>query len=118
MSNELEIVGEYDFVADADAARLLLETEGIRAFLDDENFVLGTAVVAKVLVAASDVERARELLTAWDDERLARSDAPPAVDEAANEATCCLACQATIPPGQDRCPACGWTYEPQATEPV
>jgi hypothetical protein len=23
----------------------------------------------------------------------------------------CLSCRATIPPGESRCPSCGWTYE-------
>lgn len=39
------------------------------------------------------------------------SDAPPAeFSKPASEATECLACHATIPAGQTRCPKCGWSY--------
>ncbi len=65
---ELVTIATFDFPVEAEAQKLLLEQHGIRVFLADDNLVAtdwfySQAVGgAKLQVAASDADRAREIL--------------------------------------------------------
>ena len=65
---KLVTVATFDFRAEAEVAKLFLEEQGIQAFLADDNLVgmdwfLSNAVGGvKLQVAASDVDRARDIL--------------------------------------------------------
>lgn len=48
------------------------------------------------------------------------TEAPPppwSVRPSTDEGTECLSCGASIPPGEERCPACGWSWEGSESEP-
>jgi hypothetical protein len=66
--DELVTIASFDFPTEAEIQRVLLEQEGIRAFLADANLVgtdwfYATAVRGvKLQVAASDAQRASEIL--------------------------------------------------------
>jgi hypothetical protein len=110
-ADEPVTVATYRFAHEAEFARLVLEREGIRAFILDAetvamDWLLGGAVgYIKLQVAASQAEAAAALLA----ERPKPSDQEAAENEGA-ESTC-LACGAPLAESQSRCPACGWSYE-------
>ena len=66
MQSELATVATFRNAFEAHAAKNMLEEQGIRAFLADENFSnlsYAVPVTAKVSVAQADAERAKELLS-------------------------------------------------------
>lgn len=102
MSTDLIPVASFVTAAQAAAAKVALEAEGISCFLKDTNVVsmdLGNAVgYVKLLVAADDAERANELLRT------------PFVDWpsfASSEAPRCLQCGDELATGHERCRHCG-----------
>lgn len=113
MSHDLQTVAEFQFLAEAQAARLHLQAEEIPAFIADAETVtadwfLGNAIgYIKLQVPGDRAEAARAALqrrrrTPRDGEEDARStpkDSP------------CLACGAVIPNSRRACPQCGWSYE-------
>jgi len=122
MSDEFVTVATFPTLPEAEAARLMLETEGIPAFLGDAEIVsmdwlLGNAVgYVKVRVPPSHVAAASELLGRIDAERRRRraeAETDPDAGWDDTGPTACLACGATMPEGEneDRCLACGWSYE-------
>jgi membrane protease YdiL (CAAX protease family) len=115
MAEELVTIATFDFPTQAEAERLLLEQEGIRTFLADDNlvgmdwFVSNAVGGAKLQVAAQDADRARKLL---DEYRTLKAD----VDEnlSGKEVTfACQGCGKSITfPGErcghvEVCPHCG-----------
>jgi hypothetical protein len=119
MSDEFLTVATFATVPEAEAARLMFESEGIPAILTDAEIVnmdwlLGTAVgYVKVQVPPSKAEAASALLERIEAERRRRraeaadpeDDAWPLSDDLA-----CLACGTEMPEDEHRCPTCGWSY--------
>ena len=103
-------------LADAHTLRLLLETEGIPVWVDNEllqgalgDIPLGWATAPRILVRRSHAAAAQAVV-----ERFTREHAPAGL---AGEHAC-LACHS--PMGEaDTCPACGWTFrsKPATDEP-
>jgi hypothetical protein len=65
MSDSIVTVATYRTAIEANVAKNVLESNGIRAFLADENFSnlnYAIPVSAKVQVSAADAEKARDLL--------------------------------------------------------
>ena len=69
--DKLITIAAFDFPADAETRRVVLEQEGIRTFLADGNlvgtdwFYANAVGGAKIQVAESDVERARQVLAEY-----------------------------------------------------
>lgn len=102
MSNELVPVASFVTAAQAAAAKVALEAEGIDCFLKDENVVsmdLGNAVgYVKLLVSADDAQRADELLrTPFDDWPSFTSSQTPR----------CRQCGEKLALRDESCPHCG-----------
>lgn len=117
MSDELMTVATFTTLPEAEAARLMLETEGIPAFLSDAEIVsmdwlLGNAVGnIKLRVPASFAEPAAALLEQIEAERRARRDTADDEDDfALTDEMTCLACGTHMPEDEHRCPSCGWSY--------
>lgn len=119
MSEEFLTVATFATVPEAEAARLMLESEGVPAILTDAEIVnmdwlLGTAVgYVKVQVPPSKAEAAAALLDRIEADRRQRraaaadsedDDWPPSDDLA------CLSCGTAMPDDEHRCPTCGWSY--------
>jgi rubrerythrin len=120
MSDEFVTVATYPTLPEAEAARLMLETEGIPAMLSDAEIVnmdwlLGNAVgYIKLRVPPQQAETAFRLLGQIDDERRRRrAEAEEDVDTGrpVSDDMVCLACGAAMPEDEDRCPVCGWSYD-------
>jgi hypothetical protein len=112
MADDLVTVAQYQFLAEAEAARMRVGAEGISAFLSDAetlnaNWLLGNAIgYIKLQVPRSQAEAAqavlREMRGPSGDEKDA-SAAGPEMDR-------CLACGATLHRGTPACSECGWSY--------
>jgi len=119
MEDELVTVETYQFLPQAQFAKLQLEGNGIRVFLADAEVVnmdwlLGNAVGnIKLQVPGDQVERARNLLEEMRDKASERLDEED--DEEVDPYTECLVCGAEIPENQTRCTSCGWSYAPEET---
>ncbi len=111
MAAELVTLEKFDFLADAEAARDLLEGQGIPAFLFDArtiqtDWLLGNAIgYIKVQVPSDQLEVARSALVSQQEIRSERSRSPHDPG-----AIACLAC-ADIPRDRQDCPSCGWCYD-------
>ena len=116
MSKQLVTVKTFEFLPEAEAAKLHLATEGITACLSDAALVnadwfLGNAVgYIKLQVLSDQAERAAELLEGHGPERGERSNDDRAEGER------CLSCGAAIAPGETSCSSCGWTYSEENEE--
>lgn len=119
MSEEFVTVATFPTLPEAEAARLMLETEGIPAFLGDAEVVsmdwlLGNAVgYVKVRVPPSHAAAASELLGRVDAERRRRraeAEADPDAGWDDSGEMACLACGTAMPEDEHRCPSCGWSY--------
>ena len=67
MPSELVTIASYGTPIEAHAAKNYLESNGVQAFLADENYSrlqYGLLISTKLQVAASDTERAKQLLEA------------------------------------------------------
>jgi predicted nucleic acid-binding Zn ribbon protein len=111
MEDQLITVETYQFLPQAQAAKLQLEGHDIRVFLADAetvnmDWLLGNAIGnIKLQVPADQAERALSLLDDMREKASQRSDREK--DETHSE---CLVCGAEIPEDQSRCPSCGWSY--------
>ena len=121
MPEELVTVATFEFLPEAETAKSILQAEGLTVFLADAelvttNWLLGAAVGhIKLQVPGSQAQQAAAVI----EELRAHRRAERARDEDQEdqpETTRCLACGASLPEDQDRCPACGWSYE-QGGEP-
>jgi rubrerythrin len=114
MADELVTIATYRFAPKAEMAKVLLEQEGIMAFVADATIVntdwfLGGAVGhVKLQVPANQVAAASALLRQHA-EALDAERANAAEDEDADET--CLACGAKMDEANEVCPACGWSYD-------
>jgi hypothetical protein len=105
-------VGSFVTVSDAEFALMLLEGEGIQAFLADASIVamdwlLGNAIGwVKVQVEAADAERAKAILDDWRRQMRER----PASSDSETDAVACLECGKEMPFGVATCAECGWSY--------
>ncbi len=119
MEDQLVTVETYQFLPQAQFAKLQLEGSGIRVFLADAEVVnmdwlLGNAIGnIKLQVPGDQVERARNLLEEMRDKASERWEDED--DEEVGPYTECLVCGAEIPEDQNRCPSCGWSYAPDET---
>ncbi len=118
MPDDLVTIRRFEFLHEAEAARICLEAEGTRAFLADAETVnmdwgLGNALgYIKLQVPSSQTGWASAILTEFQNARTAR----PATSD---DAGACLACGADIPIASPQCPTCGWSYadaEDQSSE--
>src|SRR5258708_1028700 len=108
MTEGLATVATFATVSEAEAAKLTLEGEGIRALIDDTDWnTMGIPVPnVKLQVNQDDLEKANQLLaehghTLTSDELDENNPTEP---------MSCLECGTEIPAGKAKCPACGWTY--------
>jgi len=109
MADEVVTVATFSTAAEAEAAKLDLEAEGILASVTDTDWsVLGIpSANVKLEVRQEDADKAMELLEHHGHTPLQDDD-----DEAnAADAITCLECGKEMPDGATTCPACGWTYK-------
>ena len=107
MADEIVTVATFSTAAEAEAAKLDLEAEGIMASVTDTDWtVLGIpSANAKLEVRQEDAERASQLLEHHGHTPLEDDD-----DADAPDPIMCLECGKDMPDGQTKCPTCGWTY--------
>ena len=115
MSDDLVTIEKYQFLPEAQAVRMHIESEGIEAFLADAETVstdwaLGNAVgYIKLQVRESQTENAQVILDKIRAMREARGDGNSADFEFGS----CLACGTRLQPDQTHCTECGWSYADQ-----
>ncbi len=111
MSDQLVTVESYQFLPEAEAVRMHLESEGIAAVLADAETVstewaLGNAVgYIKLRVPQSQADAAQAILKELRSRRLERSESPES-----DAIGCCLSCGASLQPNLSKCEQCGWSY--------
>jgi len=114
MEEQLVTVETYQFLPQAQAAKLQLEGNGITVFLADAetvnmDWLLGNAIGnIKLQVPAEQADRALTILDDLREKARERREAEKEEDD--DERVKCLACGAKIPDNQARCPSCGWSY--------
>ena len=114
MEEQLVTVETYQFLPQAQAAKLQLEGNGITVFLADAetvnmDWLLGNAIGnIKLQVPAEQANQALTLLDEMREKARERREAEEEEDD--DERVKCLACGAKIPENQARCPSCGWSY--------
>jgi hypothetical protein len=116
MSSEFVVVATFHLQSQAETARMALNASGIEAFVQDSN--MSTLLPwhglrgIKVQVPAARADEARALLESssglLSENRQAQDSVP---DDA------CLSCGQHMPSRAKRCPACGWSFLDQPTEP-
>jgi hypothetical protein len=111
MEDQLITVETYQFLPEAQAAKLQLEGNDIQVFLADAetvnmDWLLGNAIGnIKLQVPRDQADKALGLLEEMRDKTSRRQRADKNTDE-----TFCLACGAKLREDQARCPSCGWSY--------
>ena len=114
MEDQLVTVETYQFLPQAQAAKLQLEGNDITVFLADAetvnmDWLLGNAIGnIKLQVPAEQADQALALLDEMREKARERREAEEEEDD--DERVKCLACGAKIPENQARCPSCGWSY--------
>jgi Putative prokaryotic signal transducing protein len=118
MTDRLITLATYRFAPQADLARMILEQEGIPAFIADSNIVtadwfLGGAIgYVKLQVAASHAEAALTILQ--NNPQLL--DTGSRNDTEAEDHMTCLACGERMSDDAHQCKACGWSYESEVID--
>jgi len=116
MTDSFVTVEQFEFLPEAQAIRMHLESEGIPAQLVDAETVstewaLGNAIgYIKLQVPQSRAAEAKAIL---DKLRLLRQSRREA-DGLKSESTRCLSCDAELRADQATCPHCGWSYAEDA----
>jgi hypothetical protein len=111
MADDLVTIATFRFATEAEAARMLLEGEGIRAFLADAEVINMDWLIAsavgdvKLQVLAQDAERAGRILATVERKRRWRRG------EVDSDLTECLSCGARFPEDAVECPVCGWSFD-------
>jgi hypothetical protein len=111
MSDQLVTVESYQFLPEAEAVRMHLESEGLSAHLADAEAVSTEWVLAnaigniKLRVPESQAEAALAMLKELRSRRLERSQSPES-----DAIGCCLSCGASLHSDQSKCGQCGWSY--------
>ena len=114
MEDQLVTVETYQFLPQAQAAKLQLEGNGITVFLADAetvnmDWLLGNAIGnIKLQVPAEQADHALTLLDEMREKARERRETEKEEDD--EEGVKCLACGAKISENQARCPSCGWSY--------
>ncbi len=105
--DDLVTVATFSTASEAEAAKVTLESEGVRALISDMDWnALGVPTAnVKLQVAQEDAAAAAELLANHGHTLV--GDLP---DDNVPDKITCLQCGKDIPEGQAKCPACGWTY--------
>lgn len=114
MTENLVTVRTFQKLTEAETARMLLEGEGLSAFLLDTdivnfNWFLSSAVgYIKLKVPEAEAARAMELL-----ERIPESGRCSSDEDGENcaDLSTCLSCGAEMAEDETKCSACGWTFE-------
>ena len=111
MNNELVTIEKYQFLPQAESARIAMQSAGIETFLADAetvntDWMLGNAVgYIKLQVRQSQADAALAIL---DQMRIRRDEREILLSPADPEK--CLACGAELRPKNPECPQCGWSY--------
>ena len=114
MEDQLVTVETYQFLPQAQAAKLQLEGNDIQVFLADAetvnmDWLLGNAIGnIKLQVPRDQVDKALAVLEEMRDKAKQRQDEQD--DDEDSDGAVCLACGAELPEGKTRCPSCGWSY--------
>jgi membrane protease YdiL (CAAX protease family)/predicted RNA-binding Zn-ribbon protein involved in translation (DUF1610 family) len=114
-AEQLVTIATFDLAAQAETPRLLLEQEGIRAFLADDNLVraiwfLANAVGGtKLQVATADAERARKILEHY---QVAKQSSPVGLGKTSVPFACEECGESITFPAErcghvETCPSCG-----------
>jgi hypothetical protein len=117
MSDKLVTVRTFQVLMEAEMARMVLEGEGVQAFLSDTgivnfNWFLSNAVgYIKLQVPELQAQRAVELLQQIPERRASVFAKVDDDDEGAAEDNACLACGAMMSEQETKCTACGWSFE-------
>jgi rRNA maturation endonuclease Nob1 len=117
MDEKLVTLTTYQFLAEAEIARMHLAQEGIESFIADGQTItmdwfLGNALgYIKLQVAESQAERALAIMAKWPKPR-SRSD----IAASDLEPLRCLACGKRMLEDQIECEECGWSYLADAEE--
>jgi ribosomal protein L40E len=112
MEDQLVTVETYQFLPQAQAAKLQLEGNDIQVFLADAetvnmDWLLGNAIGnIKLQVPRDQVDKAIAVLEEMRDKARRRQDEE---NEDTDEAVC-LRCGAELPKNETRCRKCGWSY--------
>jgi hypothetical protein len=118
MADDLITVAQYQFLPEAEAARMHLEAEGIPATLSDAetvnmDWLLGNAIgYIKLVVPRGQAEAALAVLEGARSRQGAAEDVLPEDPEGSR----CLACGASLSPELSTCAACGWSYAEEEGE--
>ena len=110
-ADDLVTVDSFRILPEAEAAKLHLETAGIRAFLAeseavDMDWLAGNPLWnVKLQVTRGDAERAAALLSELRARWRESAETPEGSDSLV-----CLACGATMSEEASKCSACGWSY--------
>jgi hypothetical protein len=117
MPETLVTVKTFQFLPEAEAAKMYLADHGIRAFLADAEVVnmdwlLGNALgYVKLQVANDQAEAAEAALQEFSLKPFHEDEADDAADTDK-----CLSCGADLPAPQSVCSSCGWSYADGAEE--
>ncbi|HEY4260175.1 MAG TPA: hypothetical protein VGM98_08445 [Schlesneria sp.] len=111
MSDQLVTIESYQFLPEAEAVRMHLDSEGIAATLADAETVstewsLGNAIgYIKLRVPRSQADAALAVLGELKARRIARGQSPES--DAIGH---CLSCDTPLHANQSKCDNCGWSY--------
>jgi hypothetical protein len=111
MADNLVTVKTFQFVPEAEAARMHLEEQGIQSFLADAetvnmDWLLGNALgYVKLQVSSDQAEAAAAILQRIPANRSRSDDGEETTDAAS-----CLSCGAKLLTDHSVCPSCGWSY--------
>src|SRR5438874_1732494 len=111
MDDDLLTVASFRFSPEAEAARLLLEAEGIPGFLADTetvnmDWLLGNAIGHIKLQVPRDYADAASVLL--EQIQTLRSLEPEDLEE--SDDAVCLSCGQVLEEDETACPSCGWSY--------
>ncbi len=118
MSDDLVTIEKYQFLPEAEAARIAMQSEGIETFLEDAeavnmNWAMGNAIgYIKLQVRQPQAEAAQAILESM----RARRDARGAILDPADPGQC-LACGTALQTNTSKCTECGWSYASDDGEP-
>jgi hypothetical protein len=117
MSDQLVTVESYQFLPEAEAVRMHLESEGIAAVLADAETVstewaLGNAIgYIKLRVPQSQADAAQVILKELRSRRLERGQS-----RESDAIGRCLSCDSPLRTNQTKCEQCGWSYADNEVE--
>jgi hypothetical protein len=117
MTDDLITVRTFEFLGDAEAAKMHLEAQGIPAILGNVeianmHYFLGQALGGIPLqVRRQEVPQTIVLL-----DQLPGAPGEPEGGSDRSDTLLCLECGARISEGQTSCPACGWSYRKEGGE--